>query len=93
MDLGFDSLMAVQLRNELGNGLGLDRPLPATLMFDRPTIDSLAVYLDAILFPKEPPIEAAAIAEDVPAAIDPSVVAGMSDAEVELLLLEKLGRG
>jgi acyl transferase domain-containing protein/SAM-dependent methyltransferase len=93
MDLGFDSLMAVQLRNELGNGLGLDRPLPATLMFDRPTIDSLAVYLDAILFPKEPPIEAVAIAEDVPAAIDPSVVAGMSDAEVELLLLEKLGRG
>ncbi|MGA2410209.1 MAG: beta-ketoacyl synthase N-terminal-like domain-containing protein [Candidatus Binataceae bacterium] len=93
MDLGFDSLMAVQLRNELGSGLGLDRPLPATLMFDRPTIDSLAVYLEAILFPKERPTEVVIVAEDAPAAINHSAVAGMSDAEVELLLLERLGRG
>jgi SAM-dependent methyltransferase len=93
MDLGFDSLMAVQLRNELSSGLGLDRLLPASLMFDRPTIDALASYLDAILFPEEPLIETAVAAENTPAAIDPSVVAGMSDAEVELLLLEKLGRG
>jgi hypothetical protein len=81
------------LRNELGSGLGLDRPLPATLMFDRPTIDSLAVYLEAILFPKERPTEVVIVAEDAPAAINHSAVAGMSDAEVELLLLERLGRG
>jgi hypothetical protein len=93
MDLGFDSLMAVQLRNELSSGLGLDHPLPATLMFDRPTIDALATCLDATLFPEEPLIETAVVAESVPPAIDPSVVAGMSDAEVESLLLEKLGRG
>jgi acyl transferase domain-containing protein/SAM-dependent methyltransferase len=92
MDLGFDSLMAVQLRNELGSGLGLGRRLPATLMFDRPTIDALAAYLDAILFPETPSAETVVVAENAQAAIDPSVVAGMSDTEVELLLLERLGR-
>jgi acyl transferase domain-containing protein/SAM-dependent methyltransferase len=92
MDLGFDSLMAVQLRNELSNGLSLGRRLPATLMFDRPTIDALAAYLEAILFPEAPPAETVVVAENAEAAIDPSVVAGMSDTEVELLLLERLGR-
>ena len=92
MDLGFDLLMAVQLRNELGRGLGLERPLPATLMFDHPTIDSLSTYLSAILFPEERPTEAVIAADEAPAAIGSSAIAEMSDAEVELLLLERLGR-
>ena len=45
MDLGLDSLMAVQLRNQLAKGSGLDKPLPATIMFDQPTIEALAGYL------------------------------------------------
>jgi acyl transferase domain-containing protein/SAM-dependent methyltransferase len=92
MDLGFDSLMAVQLRNEIGAQLGLDRPLPATIMFDYPTIDSLSSYLSAILFPEERPAELAVMAKDAPASIDASMIAEMSDAEVELMLLKRLER-
>ena len=49
MDLGFDSLMAVQLRNQVGSGLGLGKTLPVTLMFDYPTIDAIAHHILARL--------------------------------------------
>jgi acyl carrier protein len=44
-ELGLDSLMAVELRNLLGSGLGLTKTLPATLVFDHPSIVELSEYL------------------------------------------------
>lgn len=86
MDLGLDSLLAVQLRNVLGTGLALERALPATLMFDHPTIETIASYLAALIIPAGVenavrPLEVSSI----------SAVAAMTDAEVEALLLNKLG--
>lgn len=48
-EMGLDSLMAVELRNALGAGLGLADPLPAVLVFDYPTVDALAGYLSGVL--------------------------------------------
>ncbi len=44
-ELGLDSLMAVELRNMLSDSLSLERNLPATLVFDYPTIDALTDFL------------------------------------------------
>jgi SAM-dependent methyltransferase len=95
MDIGFDSLMAVQLRNQLAKGLGLERPLPATVMFDQPTIEALATYLLDWVAPRA--TEPAVSSESVPAArstaqLGEAAVAAMSDTEIEALLLERLGK-
>jgi acyl transferase domain-containing protein/SAM-dependent methyltransferase len=92
-DLGLDSLMAVQLRGQLTKGLGFDTTLPATLMFDYPTIDKLAAYLLQRLFPEEARSEdgsATQAAAEAPTRLGPTAVAAMSDAEIEALLSRRL---
>jgi acyl carrier protein len=42
-ELGLDSLLAVELRNAIGRGIGVS--LPATLLFDYPTVEALVNYL------------------------------------------------
>jgi NAD(P)-dependent dehydrogenase (short-subunit alcohol dehydrogenase family)/acyl carrier protein len=86
-ELGLDSLLAVELRNQLTNGLGLSRRLPATLLFDYPSIAAIADYLAAELLPHEPdPL----LPESRDDQADLAQIATLSDEEAEALLLEEL---
>ena len=54
MDVGVDSLVAVELRNRLMASLG--RTLHTTLLFDYPTLEALAAYLLTLLAPVAPAV-------------------------------------
>ncbi len=88
-ELGLDSLMAVELRNALN--LMLACPLPATLLFDYPSLDALAHYLaekvlalDMGAAQGEPP--AAPVVHGTAA----SALAAVSEQEAEAMLLAEL---
>ncbi|MFF7638602.1 beta-ketoacyl synthase N-terminal-like domain-containing protein, partial [Kitasatospora sp. NPDC008050] len=68
-DLGFDSTMAVELRNRVGAVLG--RRLPSTLLFDRPSPTAVADHLRDLLLGTEDrlPAPVATVAQDDPIAI------------------------
>ncbi|MEP7048693.1 MAG: SDR family NAD(P)-dependent oxidoreductase, partial [Pseudomonadota bacterium] len=87
-ELGLDSLMAVDLRNRLSRGLGQARSLPATLVFDHPTLAALAEHLATLLTPARA-AEAALpppIPRDALGAIDT-----LSDEQIEALFAKRIG--
>jgi hypothetical protein len=100
-ELGLDSLTAVELRNLLGRGLDLKRPLPATLVFDYPTVEAIADYLSRDVLALVPAVASAGAAEATPAPATQGAgvsslldsLEEMSDEDVERLLAERLGGG
>nr|WP_294524327.1 beta-ketoacyl synthase N-terminal-like domain-containing protein [uncultured Rhodopila sp.] len=91
-DLGLDSLMAVQLRGQLGAGLGFGTTLPATLMFDYPTIEKLAAYLLQRLCPDEESVVHPQEVATAQAPLGAAAVAAMTDEEIEVLLSRRFER-
>jgi acyl carrier protein len=88
MDLGLDSLMAVRLRNQLQKSIGLPKKLPATLMFDYPSIRQIATLIVDIVTAETP---GDVDATDPPDAEDAdearrAEVATMSDDEIAAVL-------
>ena len=83
-DIGLDSLMALEMRNELAQSLGLT--LSAGLLFNYPTVEELAEHLLGLL----PVAAASSVETTVGRNNDLAVLDAMTDEEAEQLLLEEL---
>jgi phthiocerol/phenolphthiocerol synthesis type-I polyketide synthase A len=70
IELGLNSMMAMAIRRDIENLVGLQ--LSATMLWNHPTVDSLAVYLTARLVPAEIPVvdTMSALAEPTESVLD-----------------------
>jgi acyl carrier protein len=88
-ELGLDSLLSVELRNSLNLSLG--RTLPATLLFNYPTLAALTEYLlTASGMQESDPSEKQRLKPGRRSLLDE--VEALSEEEVERMLSEQAGR-
>ncbi|WP_457810786.1 beta-ketoacyl reductase, partial [Streptomyces microflavus] len=83
-DIGFDSLTAVELRNRLNTATGLR--LPATLVFDQPTPQAIARFVERKQFPQENIQAPAPAAQDSVRGIDAIDLHAIDEMDVDLLI-------
>jgi acyl transferase domain-containing protein/acyl carrier protein len=86
-EIGLDSLMAVELRTRLGALVG--ETLPATLLFNYPTVETLAAYLVDLVMPSSPrPDAQGSTASDAPLDAEEDDVLSLSSDELDAILRE-----
>ena len=88
LEMGLDSLMAIELRNQMGRTL--EQKLPSTLIFDYPTIDELRQYLLRTLFAGEAPPTTAVVTPEL--ADTPSTPGLVAEAIAELSVDELMAQ-
>lgn len=87
--MGFDSLMALELRKRLETSLRVE--LPATIVWRFPTIDAMVPFLaERMDVPLDPEPAAAPTANPTAPAVTEADLDRLSDSEVEALLLAKM---
>jgi acyl carrier protein len=95
-EVGLDSLLAVELRTLIARRLALERGLPATTLFDYPTVEALTDYLLADVLQLGDgagrPVAASALAT-ADHAWSTAALASMSEEDAEALLLKELDAG
>jgi acyl transferase domain-containing protein/SAM-dependent methyltransferase/acyl carrier protein len=92
MDLGFDSLMAVELKGRLSQALEGTVSIPSTLIFDYPTIDAIATFM-AVQLEDEfgaPDRDRTSEHRSSPDEKGVPAIASLSEDQVEELLIKKL---
>ena len=89
-ELGLDSLMAVELRNALSNST--KATLPATLLFDYPTPETLADYLiyDVLALEESSASTNGSAGEKKSQGVAIAELESLSDEEAEALLMQEL---
>ena len=88
MAMGLDSLMAVELRNQLSRILAV--PLPATLIFDYPNLAMLQRYLIELLFvPTPSPVDQRAASVVVPESTVAPALDELTADELAALLMQE----